>query len=365
MKFKTAFTMIALSIGLTMSPQLASAAQKGGSNGGGGGDMESEFKAIALNIRQWIEGGGSTTLKLPPGVSNKKYKADMLRELKSYSIEMVSQDVKYGGSVKTCVNRRNQRMSDETVVRNRIICNQKLFREMHEFNIEGAYRLVHHEFAGAAGLEQNRGPQSDYRISDQISQFLEEQMIRRLPVGDLANYYRDPKGLRTFTCGRNYLVQTHREVSTDGGPFGDFRSLVSPHKFVLSQFKDKTSLVWTTLLQLSLVDMEGTYEVGENVTTTSGGGRVEDYSTNYLVPIVSSEKRWKEVVAYVRVSVDFRWLDGVEKGPAFTPGAMEAFTTRIEGIFSPQDLTINIMFDKGEDYLSYDQMTSKVCHDFH
>jgi len=42
--------------------------------------------------------------------------------------------------------------------------------------------LIHHEYAGLAGIEKNDGAASDYEISDQLTDFLEKTSVLRLAV---------------------------------------------------------------------------------------------------------------------------------------------------------------------------------------
>ncbi len=44
------------------------------------------------------------------------------------------------------------------------------------------YVLVHHEYAGLAGIEISKGEDSDYQVSNQISGYLENQVIKKLAV---------------------------------------------------------------------------------------------------------------------------------------------------------------------------------------
>ncbi|MES2962607.1 MAG: hypothetical protein V4760_01870, partial [Bdellovibrionota bacterium] len=319
---------------LTVGPSLASA-QEGGSNGGGGADMESEFKAIALNVRDWINGGGSASLELPRGVTNEQYKTGMLRELGSYSIQMVSRELKFGGSVKTCVSRSvAEKDRAKLKVRGQILCNQTLFLNTYKYNTEGAYRLVHHEFAGLAGLEQNRGQQSDYVVSDQLSQFLEREIVLRLPV----TTKKDPKGLRTNMCGANVLLQSHQDESSDGDipTYGSYPSQVSARDFVIALMKDKNSALSKAVHSAKILIEPGTEDepsygsnhIGEAVSA-GGGGRVESSYADSLIPIFETGKRYEGLVAYVRVTQsDMTVFEGLP----LDKDAKEYTSTRVSGV---------------------------------
>lgn len=337
MNLKTLVISISMLTALTLSPYLAFAGAKGGSNGGGGSDMETEFKAIALNIGQWIQSGRSAHLKLPRKLTNAQYRAGMLAELGSYSIEMTSEELKYGGSVKTCVSRQVPvKDRKKPKVRNQILCNQNMFRDTYKYNTEGAYRLVHHEFAGLARLEQNRGQESDYTISDQIGQYLERETVLRLPVETA----KDPEGLRTMICGGQVLVQSHHE---DGGNeipvYGAYPSEVSARDFVVALLKDKNSFLFKAINEKKILiqpnededgGVLGSNFIGETVSA-GNGGRVESNYTDSLIPIFETGKRYEGLTAYVRVH---ETTDSIfsGKGIPVDPKAMELRVLRVTGV---------------------------------
>lgn len=169
-------SLMASTILLTLSTPNLAFAQTGGTAGGGGSSMEPEFKSIAKNIQEWIKSGNAKELPLPSDISFEEYKEKMLKELSQYNIEMTTKAVKFGGKEKTCRSAKN------TAGKNFIQCNLARFENDYKNNINEAYRLVHHEFAGLGLLEKNIGADSDYRISNHISKFLKEETVMRLPV---------------------------------------------------------------------------------------------------------------------------------------------------------------------------------------
>lgn len=361
MKLNGLITKLSMLIAMTVSPYLASAGPAsnaiGGSNGGGGSDMESEFKTIATNIADWIRAGRSSGLKLRFGVTQEQYRTGMLRELTGYSIQMVSRPLFFGGSEKTCVSRALMPKTETNPIRNLIECNQALFRDTYRSNPEGAYRLVHHEFAGLAGLEKNIGQNSDYHISDQISPFLEKETVLRLPVNDLMP---DPVGLRTFLCGNNLLLQTHKGIRNEDEPYGNFLSQVSPRDYVLWLMTNKNSFL-TKALQAKGLFPDGESELSDSIgleTAVEGGGRVSNYSVIYLIPIHDSGKRWSGISAYIRVTLGFDWDRSI---PAYTPDAREVWSLRVDGIFSPYSAQDSIDF--AFKYRPPNELTSKICRD--
>ena len=147
-----------------------------GREGNGGEPAELIFKQIAQNIQQWIASGNADEIKLPHGISLALYKKKMIRALNHYTISFTESPIFIGASEKACRNKPDSLGGGE------ILCNDSRFYLSYDRNIDDVYRLVHHEFAGLAGLEVNRGAESDYFISDQISGYQKEEVLRRLPV---------------------------------------------------------------------------------------------------------------------------------------------------------------------------------------
>ena len=65
-----------------------------------------------------------------------------------------------------------------------ITCLESAFAAL---SIEAQYQLVHHEFAGLAGIERGLNGVSDYSISEQISAYLEDVVVKKLAVKSLNN----------------------------------------------------------------------------------------------------------------------------------------------------------------------------------
>jgi hypothetical protein len=134
----------------------------------------------------------------------------------------------------------------------RIECNTKRFLETDESD---QYILVHHEFAGLAGLEVNQGEDSDYQISNQIAAFLEDQVTKKLVIkpGEGSDPKRD--------CGLEGSVEKRARNcalvpgSTKKTSAGVIFKLVSRkkdpfYKTTFEVWKDtKTGLIWSDRLQ--------------------------------------------------------------------------------------------------------------------
>lgn len=168
MKFITLFILTAAWVNLCWA---------GGKEVGNGGDAnEPKFKEIALNIEQWIRSGNADSIKLPRTISLAQYKNKMLSALTNYRIHFTRNRVLVDGAEKDCANFKDARRANE------ILCNGQRFARIYHESIDDIYRLIHHEFAGLAGLENNDGSDSDYTISNQISGYLQFQVVKRLPI---------------------------------------------------------------------------------------------------------------------------------------------------------------------------------------
>ena len=144
----------------------------GHSEGNGGDACENRIQTIRDDISGWIISGGSSALGLPVGISHQDYVASMGHVLKVATISCVQDPIIIGGAFKTCRN-----FVDAGV--QRIECNFQRFAETSESD---QYVLVHHEYAGLSGFEVNDGADSNYQISNQLSEILELQVVKKLPI---------------------------------------------------------------------------------------------------------------------------------------------------------------------------------------
>ena len=168
----TVLALLALSTVIT--PALSRADGHGAGNGGDG--SEARFSEIQTDIVSWINAGGSESLVLPAGITLSNYKDGMSKFLTPHAtvVSFTDEPVKVADAEKTCKNF----ISDVDHLPN-ILCNIKRFKETPE---SAQYTLVHHEFAGLAGLEKNEGASSDYQISNQITDFLQPVTVLKLAI---------------------------------------------------------------------------------------------------------------------------------------------------------------------------------------
>jgi len=144
-----------------------------GTDTGNGGDIcEDRFKIVRDDIVSWIKKGGHMGLRLSNGISAKQYKASMLSAISQAKVSCTSKTLSIEGAEKACINFVSHGQS-------RIVCNADRFLNTDE---SSQYVLVHHEYAGLAGLEVNDGEDSNYSVSNQISGFLGYEVVKKLAV---------------------------------------------------------------------------------------------------------------------------------------------------------------------------------------
>ncbi len=150
----------------------------GGSSVRGGGDpCENRIKNIREDISSWIDQGGAEYLQLPEEMTLEKYTQSMEQQISKARIQCVGQGdtgypVQINGTPKVCQFKRSSNAS-------LIVCDYQKFLSLDESE---QYVLIHHEFAGLAGLELPNGSDSTYTISNQISDYLENETIKKLAV---------------------------------------------------------------------------------------------------------------------------------------------------------------------------------------
>lgn len=158
--------------------------KKGTETGGGGDASEARVNEIRTDILNWINDKGAVGLNFPPELSYGEYVESMLEILapQKVIIGFVEEDhrsnpelmVSVKGIPKTCrgfISKINSAPH--------IICHIARFKNTPDAE---QYRLIHHEYAGLAGVEENIGAASDYRISSQLTDFLIPQIVLKLAI---------------------------------------------------------------------------------------------------------------------------------------------------------------------------------------
>lgn len=145
----------------------------------GGGDIacEGRIKVIKEDLITWIGQGGYKNLDLKSRGTPKQYADRMLYEINKTSIECVGKGdpgfpVLVFGVAKTCA-------IDMQTNENHITCD---FSKVADYTEEALYKQIHHEYATAAGFEKPNAGDSDYEISNQLTNYLEQQLVLKLAV---------------------------------------------------------------------------------------------------------------------------------------------------------------------------------------
>ncbi len=152
--------------------------------GGGGDASEVRVNEIRTDLLSWIKKGGSKKLELPAEVNLEEYNQKMteLLQPKAVLVTFVEQDDQFNEDLQVVVNGKPKTCRgfiSRIDNRPNIICNISRF---HNTSESRQYSLIHHEYAGLAGLEKNEGAASDYFISNQITDFLVKKRVLRLAV---------------------------------------------------------------------------------------------------------------------------------------------------------------------------------------
>lgn len=171
-----------IALALFLLPFTMAFAAKGGDGGStgvnGGGDLcENRIKVIRDDLQRWIFEGGPAGLDLPKEVSVAKYAQAMLDQIAKAKIKCVGAgDADYpvaiNGTPKVC-------RFDKTETESQITCD---FLKFQATNESDQYVLIHHEFAGLANLESPKLEDSVYSLSNQITGYLVDQVVKKLAV---------------------------------------------------------------------------------------------------------------------------------------------------------------------------------------
>lgn len=150
-----------------------------GNEGSGGGDLcEDQIQIIRSDIASWIQKGGHKNLKLPQNINEEQYKTEMLKYISEAKIRCIGESdkdypVEVYGTPKVC------RFDNKRFKKPVITCDREAFMKMNETN---QYVLVHHEYAGLSNVEIPNKDDSQYQVSNQISSYLVDTIVKRLAV---------------------------------------------------------------------------------------------------------------------------------------------------------------------------------------
>lgn len=157
---------------------------EGGVATGGGDPCEMRIQEIRDDIRAWVLRGGHSGLTY-----NSSTKEEYANGMQAYLAIKRNSDRSISQATDIeCVHRRIVVQGHEKICRfdrlagPKITCDYEAFMDSSTLSEDDQYRLIHHEYAGLAGIENPDGFQSQYEFSDQISKFLENQVIRKLAM---------------------------------------------------------------------------------------------------------------------------------------------------------------------------------------
>jgi hypothetical protein len=227
---KTVILVFAVLVSITAQARI------GGSEGTGGGDLcEDRIKIIRDDLKSWITRNGSIELKLPQGISSSRYSTEMLKALTDAKVQCVgSGDRGYPVLVdnvpKVC---RFDTSEDQKL----ITCDYAKFTSMIE---SYQYVLIHHEYAGIAGIENPSKADSNYEVSNQITGYLIDEVVKRLAVKPIALPANEPVEMQpgskvvfkqnlTLPVGESYFRLAHGQLIPDGQYDNEFCNFYSVH----------------------------------------------------------------------------------------------------------------------------------------
>lgn len=149
-----------------------------GQDRGGGDPCENQIKIIRSDLSTWIQNGGPKELRLSDGISVDQYSARMLQKIEEAKVRCVGKGdkdfpVEVYRTPKVC------KFEVESNQDSTITCDRSAFLALDESE---QYVLVHHEYAGLSGVEIPLKDDSQYEVSNQITLFLENKIVKRLVV---------------------------------------------------------------------------------------------------------------------------------------------------------------------------------------
>lgn len=230
----------------------------GGHDGNGGDICENKINNIVHDIEQWLLNDKFKGIHLPPPISESQYKAKMLKAIQKTDIRSCTSDKIYVNKVeKTCMNFESRKGGAE------IVCN---FDRLMKTSFNDSYLLIHHELAGIAGLETNNGDEkSDYKISNQITEYLKKEVVTKLGIKNESKY-EDTNIKKLSQSEHDFfrknvlleLISTKDIQQCSKNPFGSFHieTLVENSNLATLNELDANSSVITFISHGSSIEFE-------------------------------------------------------------------------------------------------------------
>jgi hypothetical protein len=183
-----------------------------GDKGNGGDICENKIDIIASDIERWIHEEGHISLKLSEGITHTAYMGKMLDAIKVSKVTCIDKVITVENKEKICVNFID---SSNTPL---IVCNRE---KILNSETNDKYRLIHHELAGVAGLEVGAiNGSSNYSISNQITAFLEKELVTRLSVASTDSErltYINSRGIKNISKGSTYQLKSLLVIDANSG----------------------------------------------------------------------------------------------------------------------------------------------------
>ncbi len=179
-------TTLGIALLLPLLSQSTFAQSQGAGNGGGASELSEFTGRNGEHLQSWyqvkqdlINGlmlNRHTSLDLH-GINADEFKTKALRALREVSVEFVAKKIVINGVTRSCRN------SVTPPSLPKIVCDPETYvKEMQNYTSEEQYRLIAHEYLGAAGLEPNQYGLSDFPFSSQISMSLKNVQVKRWGV---------------------------------------------------------------------------------------------------------------------------------------------------------------------------------------
>lgn len=140
----------------------------------GGDPCEKRLRPLQDEIKSWLLRYDEEFLKLPGDLEHGVYRSAMFEALNNTELSCSLDNQKILKSEKTCINTNYE---DGTSV---LECD---IRKVKASSDEELLELMHHEAAGVAGFETNKGKsKSDYFITNQLSGYYEKVTVTKLAI---------------------------------------------------------------------------------------------------------------------------------------------------------------------------------------
>ncbi len=206
MKFLLGLKQAFLVTAFTVAPLFVFA---GGTGPGGGDHCEDRIQIIRDDIKNWIDRGGPAKgLKLPTGLDVGGYSSLMNKAIAESKIKCVKpgdvgHPVMVGQTPKVC---RFDEVKGDTKPY-LITCDYKTFMDKITMIEDDQYSLVHHEYAGVAGIENPEDDISTYSLSNQITSYLETQVVKKLVVKEPEPTFEPKTKTYFFPAGTQLVLK--------------------------------------------------------------------------------------------------------------------------------------------------------------